>query len=95
LVKRIGYLASSLFIDENSEMIILMISTMQKDLQSKNYLEILAALNCLSKLSNNHVMQAVHEAVIKLLDHSHEMIRKKAVMVLIKFNKISPIELMD
>jgi AP-4 complex subunit epsilon-1 len=72
-----------------------MISTMQKDLQSKNYLEILAALNCLSKLSNNHVMQAVHEAVIKLLDHSHEMIRKKAVMVLIKFNKISPIELMD
>ena len=95
MVKRIGYLASSLFIDENSEMIILMISTMQKDLQSKNYLEILAALNCLSKLSNNHVMQAVHEAVIKLLDHSHEMIRKKAVMVLIKFNKISPIELMD
>jgi vesicle coat complex subunit len=40
-------------------------------------------------------MQAVHEAVIKLLEHSHEMIRKKAVMVLIKFNKISPIELMD
>ena len=28
LVKRIGYLSSSLFIDENSEMIILMISTM-------------------------------------------------------------------
>jgi len=52
LVKRIGYLSSSLFIDENSELIILMISTMQKDLQSRNHLEILAALNCLSKLSN-------------------------------------------
>lgn len=52
LVKRIGYLAASLFIDENSEMIILMISTMQKDLQSRNHLEVIAALNCLAKLSN-------------------------------------------
>jgi len=32
LVKRIGYLAASLFIAESSEMIILMISTIQKDL---------------------------------------------------------------
>jgi AP-4 complex subunit epsilon-1 len=95
LVKRIGYLASSLFIDDNSEMLILMISTMQKDLQSKNHLEVLAALNCLSKLSNSSVMMAVSEAVVMLLDHTHEMIRKKAVMVLIKFNSISPVELID
>jgi len=59
LVKRIGYLAASLFIDEESEMIILMISTIQKDLQSRNHLEILAALNCLSKLSNSQVMMGV------------------------------------
>ncbi len=32
LVKRIGYLACSLFIDENSDMVILMISTIQRDL---------------------------------------------------------------
>ena len=95
LVKRIGYLASSLFIDDNSEMLILMISTMQKDLQSKNHLEVLAALNCLSKLSNSSVMMAVSEAVVRLLDHTHEMIRKKAVMVLIKFNGIAPVELID
>lgn len=95
LVKRIGYLASSLFIDDNSEMLILMISTMQKDLQSKNHLEVLAALNCLSKLSNQSVMLAVNDAVVKLLDHTHEMIRKKAVMVLIKFHSISPVEQMD
>lgn len=55
LVKRIGYLAASLFIDENSEMIILMISTMQRDLKSHNHLEIVAALNCLAKLSNQSV----------------------------------------
>lgn len=33
---------------------------------------------------------AVHEAVQQLLTHNHEMIRKKAVMVLIKMHKISP-----
>jgi AP-4 complex subunit epsilon-1 len=32
LVKRIGYLAASLFIDENSELLILMICTIQRDL---------------------------------------------------------------
>jgi AP-4 complex subunit epsilon-1 len=32
LVKRIGYLYASLFINQGSEMMILMISTMQKDL---------------------------------------------------------------
>ena len=69
LVKRIGYLAASLLIDENSEMIILMISTMQKDLQSRNHLEVLAALNCLSKLCNENVMLAVSDSVIQLLDH--------------------------
>jgi AP-4 complex subunit epsilon-1 len=72
-----------------------MISTMQKDLQSKNHLEVLAALNCLSKLSNQHVTLAVNDAVVMLLDHTHEMIRKKAVMVLIKFHSIVPIEAMD
>lgn len=95
LVKRIGYLAASLFIDEESEMIILMISTIQKDLQSRNHLEILAALNCLSKLSNDNVMMAVSEFVYRLMEHQHEMIRKKTVMVLIKFHKIAPVEAID
>ena len=40
-------------------------------------------------------MLAVNDAVLKLLDHSHEMIRKKAVMVLIKFHSIDPVEGMD
>mmetsp|Transcript_41823 Transcript_41823/g.63949 ORF Transcript_41823/g.63949 Transcript_41823/m.63949 type:complete len:154 (+) Transcript_41823:467-928(+) len=29
------------------------------------------------------------------MEHQHEMIRKKAVMVVIKFNKISPLDQMD
>lgn len=38
---------------------------------------------------------AVSDHVYRLLDHSHELIRKKTVMVLIKFNKISPVEAME
>ena len=34
---------------------------------------------------------AVQDAVDQLLQHSHEMIRKKAVIVMLKFNKIQPI----
>jgi AP-4 complex subunit epsilon-1 len=33
---------------------------------------------------------AVHEAVSRLLSHTHEMIRKKAVMVIFKFYKVFP-----
>lgn len=44
-----------------------------------------------------HILMAVHEAVSRLLAHAHEMIRKKSVIVLIKFYKFYPqaIEGMD
>ena len=58
-------------------------------------MEVLAALNCLSKLSNSNVTMAVNDAIVMLLDHTHEMIRKKAVMVLIKFHSITPVDGMD
>ncbi len=90
LVKKIGYLASSLFIEENSELLILMVSTIQRDLLSKNHLEVLSALTVLGKLCNQHILMAVHESVEKLMSHNHEMIRKKAVMVVIKMHKIYP-----
>jgi AP-4 complex subunit epsilon-1 len=91
LVKRIGYLACSLFIDRNSEMIILMIAAIQRDLQSKNYLEVLAALNVLCQLANKHIVTAVTDLVDTLLQHAHEMIRKKSVIVMLRFNKIQAI----
>ena len=57
----------------------------------------LAALTVLTKLCNTHILMAVHEAVGRLLNHAHEMIRKKSVMVMIKFYNYYPqaIEQMD
>lgn len=50
----------------------------------------MAALTVLTKLANQTMLMAVHEAVSRLLSHNHEMIRKKATMVIIKFHKIFP-----
>ena len=50
----------------------------------------LAALTVLTKLCNMHILMAVHEAVGRLMSHAHEMIRKKAVLVMIKFHSYYP-----
>lgn len=95
LVKRIGYLACSLFIDKDSDILILLIATVQKDLQSKNHLEVMAALNVISKLPHSSIIAAVQDVVFALMQHQQEMIRKKAVMVLICFNNVMPIPEFD
>lgn len=69
-----------------------MIATLQRDLQSKAHLEVLAALTVLTKIVNQQMVMAVKDAVDQLLTHKHEMIRKKAVMVMMKFNQCMPIE---
>lgn len=68
---------------------------MQKDLQSKNHLEVMAALNVISKLCHSSIIAAVQDVVFALMQHQQEMIRKKAVMVLISFNKVQKIEAFD
>jgi hypothetical protein len=44
-------------------MVILMIATLQRDLQSKTHLEVLAALTVLTKVVNQQVVLAVRDAV--------------------------------
>lgn len=36
--KRVGYLATSAFLDENHDLIILIVNTVQQDLKNDNYL---------------------------------------------------------
>lgn len=52
----------------------------------------MAALNVLTKMNHQHIIAAVSDQVHGLMAHTHEMIRKKAVMVLINFNKAQPID---
>ena len=79
--KRIGYLACSLLLDSDSEFYILLVASLQKDLQSDNWLEVDMALGAIAHYSNSLIIQAVSEPVMKLMEHRVVQIRKKVVMV--------------
>ena len=95
LNKRVGYLACSLLLNENSEFLILLVASLQKDLQSSNWLEVCMALTTVIKFADITIMQAVTEPIMKLLDNKNEHIRKKAVMCLYKFYQVSPTTVPD
>ncbi|GMI95696.1 Adaptor Protein Complex 4E [Hibiscus trionum] len=90
LVKRTGYLAVTLFLNEDHDLIILIVNTIQKDLTSDNYLVVCAALNAVCKLINEETIPAVLPLVVELLAHPKEAVRKKAIMALHRFYQKSP-----
>jgi hypothetical protein len=90
LNKRVGYLACNILLPESSEFLILLVASLQKDIQSSNPTEVGMALTSVIKFANSTIMQAVTEPICKLLDHKNEQIRKKAVMCLFKFYQVSP-----
>ncbi|KAK1367694.1 AP-4 complex subunit epsilon [Heracleum sosnowskyi] len=90
LLKRTGYLAVTLFLNEDHDLIILIVNTIQKDLKSDNFLVVCAALNAVCRLINEETIPAVLPQVVELLGHSKEAVRKKAVMALHRFYQRSP-----
>ncbi|KAK7307398.1 hypothetical protein VNO77_40420 [Canavalia gladiata] len=90
LLKRTGYLAVTLFLSDDHDLIILIVNTIQKDLASDNYLVVCAALNAVCRLINEETIPAVLPRVVDLLNHSKESVRKKAVMALHRFYQKSP-----
>ncbi|XP_031405669.1 AP-4 complex subunit epsilon [Punica granatum] len=90
LLKRTGYLAVTLFLNEDHDLIILIVNTIQKDLKSDNYLVVCAALNAVCRLINEETIPAVLPQVVELLGHQKEAVRKKAIMALHRFYQKSP-----
>ncbi|XP_021769637.1 AP-4 complex subunit epsilon-like [Chenopodium quinoa] len=90
LLKRTGYLAVTLFLNDDHDLIILIVNTIQKDLKSDNYLVVCAALNAVCRLINEETIPAVLPQVVDLLNHPKEAVKKKAVMALHWFYQQSP-----
>lgn len=90
VLKRTGYLAVTLFLNDDHDLIILIVNTIQKDLKSDNYLVVCAALNAVCKLINEETIPAVLPQVVELLGHQKEAVRKKAIMALHRFYQKSP-----
>jgi AP-4 complex subunit epsilon-1 len=89
-LKRVGYLATSAFLHENHDLIILIVNTVQQDLKDDNYLVVCAALTTVCRLVNEETIPAVLPQVTELLSHPKEHVRKKAVMALHRFHQRSP-----
>ncbi|XP_078540950.1 AP-4 complex subunit epsilon-1 isoform X4 [Lissotriton helveticus] len=90
LEKRVGYLAVSLFLHENHELLVLLVNTVLKDLQSTNLVEVCMALTVVSQIFPREMIPAVLPLIEDKLKHSKEIIRRKAVLALHKFYLIAP-----
>ncbi|XP_027426566.1 AP-4 complex subunit epsilon-1 isoform X3 [Zalophus californianus] len=90
LEKRVGYLAVSLFLHENHELLLLLVNTVVKDLQSTNLVEVCMALTIVSQIFPREMIPAVLPLIEDKLQHSKEIIRRKAVLALYKFHLIAP-----
>lgn len=95
LSKRMGYLACNLSLNKDSELMILLINTIQRDLASSNALEVCSALLCVCRLMNNDIIPIIQGTVVKLAKHANEGVRKKAVMALQKMLQLNPILITD
>ncbi|XP_024137515.1 AP-4 complex subunit epsilon-1 [Oryzias melastigma] len=90
LEKRVGYLAVSLFLNENHELLLLLVNTVLKDLQSTNLIEVCMALTVVCQIFPKDMIPAILPIVEEKLNHPKEIIRRKAVLALHKFYLIAP-----
>ncbi|XP_067293363.1 AP-4 complex subunit epsilon-1 [Pseudorasbora parva] len=90
LEKRVGYLAVSLFLSEGHELLLLLVNTVLKDLQSTNLIEACMALTVVAQVFPKDMIPAVLPLVEDKLSHPKEIIRRKAVLALYKFYLIAP-----
>ncbi|GIX70083.1 AP-4 complex subunit epsilon-1 [Caerostris extrusa] len=80
--KHTGYLAASFFLHPHHELVILLINTMQKDLHSSNYVEVLYALTSICHLINVETVHNVFHLVQDKLNHEKSSVRKSAILTI-------------
>jgi len=85
LEKRVGYLAITLCVPKDHELVLLIIACLQNDLTSTNYLIVCAALNAASKIVNEETIPALLPSVLQLRKHKNPIVRKKTVSLLHTF----------
>lgn len=90
LVKRIGYLACCIFLNRNHELLVLLVNTLQRDLKSRNQLDVASALSSLPYLLNSEIFPSIENTLTTLLSHQTPAIRRKAYLVLLHAMEIKP-----
>ena len=93
--KRVGYLAAALCFAPEHDFRFMLVSQLQRDMQSPNHLEVGVALCAMCKLLTPTMIPALLPQTIELLKHETDVVRKKAVMALHQFHKIQPESIAD
>ncbi|KAG0282158.1 hypothetical protein BGZ96_000781, partial [Linnemannia gamsii] len=83
--KRAGYLACYLLLQEGNELNIMLVNTLQKDLTSSNYHHVVVALVTLCNMTLPDVIPSMVSHVLSALSHTHESVRKRALIALKNF----------
>lgn len=88
--KRIGYLAATMLLDENNELVVLVTATVQRDLSSNNMLIQKLALALISNIGTADMCEAVTPAVAKLTLSPNHVIQKYAGMAAVHIIRKCP-----
>ncbi len=62
----------------------MLVSTILKDLASSDVHEVVICLTSLGSIMNSTIASAINESVTKLITHTTDLVRKKAILVLQK-----------
>jgi AP-4 complex subunit epsilon-1 len=79
LFKRTGYLATKLMVNPESELMYLIVSSIQRDLKSPNHLEVAAALTAAAQMLRPELMTVVQGDLPGLMTHEKPLVRRKVV----------------
>ena len=88
--KRIGYIAATMLLDENNELVVLVTATVQKDLSSNNPLIQKLALALISNIGTHDMCEAVAPQVAKIVMMSNTVLQKYAGMAAVRIIRKCP-----
>jgi len=77
LHKRTGYLATWLTVSPDSELMYLVVASLQRDMKSSSFLEVAVALTAAAKLVKPELMSAINPEILGLLKHNSAFVRKR------------------
>ncbi|OHT13540.1 Adaptin N terminal region family protein [Tritrichomonas foetus] len=88
--KRIGYLAATMLLDENNELVVLVTATVQRDLTSSNPLIQKLALALISNIGTPDMCEACAPTVAKIVLSSNAILQKYAGMAAVRIIRKCP-----
>lgn len=88
--KRLGYLATMLFLDENQEVLTLLTNSLDNDMQHPNAFIVGLALCCLGNIASPELARDLYTNVERIISSNNVYLKKKACIVAAKLIEKDP-----